>query len=635
MNPLELNKDSEIVANSPIETVSSESIIELDEISPEKVETAIIESESPKDITVSEPPKVEEHKLPNYGLLSKAELIDALKSILDGNVESIKEEVEIIKQSFYKRSKAEIEESKKNFIDAGGELTEFKPEKDELEEVQKTLLNEYRSKKAAHTASLEKEKEQNLLQKQHILMQMKVLSESNDDVSTHINEFRNLQQKWKSIGQVPAQYSTDMWKQYNLNQETFWDLIKINNELREYDFKKNLESKTQLCEAAEVLDGEEDVIIAFQKLQKLHEEWHELGPVSRDLREQVWARFKEASSIINKKHQTYFDTIRKIEDENQIAKEALCEKIEAFDFSGLNTYKTWDEATQTVLKWQDEWRTLGFAPRKVNQRLFDRYRKSCDAFFAAKAAFYKESKGVLNQNLDKKKSLCEQAESFKDSKEWKETSDKLIQLQKEWKTIGPVPKKVSDELWKRFIAACDFFFEQKNKENAGQKTAENENLLKKKDLIERIKLVEQAKNSSETLAKLRELMDEWGQIGHVPFKEKDKIYKEFRAEVDKQFDKLNIDASQRRLDSFKNNLKDMSSKGENKLYREREKLVRAYEHLKSEISTYENNIGFFTSTSKKGGGMIKEMERKIEALKEESKLVEQKINLIDQSSVSS
>ncbi len=631
MNPLDLNKDSEIVADSPIETVSSESNTVSEEIIPEKVETVTPEPESSKDITASEAPKAEVHKLPNYGLSTKAELIDSLKTILENNVESVKEEVEIIKQSFYKRSKAEIEEAKKNFIEAGGEQEDFKPEKDELEEDLKTLLNEYRAKKAAHTASLEKEKEQNLLQKQNILMQMKVLAESSDDVSTHINEFRNLQQKWKSIGQVPAQHSTDMWKQYNLNQETFWDLIKINNELREYDFKKNLESKTQLCEAAEILDAEEDVIIAFQKLQKLHEEWHEMGPVSRDLREQVWARFKEASSIINKKHQTYFDTIRKLEDENQVAKEALCEKIEAFDFSGLNTYKTWDEATQTVLNWQAEWRTLGFAPRKVNQKLFDRYRKSCDAFFASKAAFYKESKGILNQNLDKKKALCEQAELFKDSKEWKETSDKLIQLQKEWKTIGPVPKKISDELWKRFIAACDFFFELKNKENAGQKTAENENLTKKKDLIERIKLLEQGKNSSETVAKLRELMAEWSQIGHVPFKEKDKVYKEFRAEVDNQFDKLNVDASQRRLDSFKNNLKDMSSKGgDNKLYREREKLVRAYEHLKSEISTYENNIGFFTSTSKKGGGMIKEMERKIENLKEECKLVEQKINLIDQ-----
>lgn len=630
MNPLELNKDSEVVANSPIETVSAESNTVSEEIIPEKVETVTPEPESPTDITTSEPPKVEAHKLPNFSLSTKAELIESLKTILEGDVEAIKEEVEIIKQSFYKRSKAEIEEAKKNFIEAGGEQIDFKPEKDELEELLKTLLNEYRGKKAAHTASLEKEKEQNLLQKQHILMQMKVLAESSDDVSTHINEFRNLQQKWKSIGQVPAQYSTDMWKQYNLNQETFWDLIKINNELREYDFKKNLESKTQLCDAAEKLDGEEDVIIAFQKLQKLHEEWHEMGPVSRDLREQIWARFKEASSIINKKHQSYFDTIRKLEDENQVAKEALCEKIEAFDFSGLNTYKTWDDATQTILKWQDEWRTLGFAPRKVNQKLFDKYRKSCDAFFAAKAAFYKESKGVLNQNLDKKKSLCEQAEALKDSKEWKETSDKLIQLQKEWKTIGPVPKRVSDELWKRFIAACDFFFELKNKENAGQKTAENENLTKKKDLIGRIQLLEQGKNSSETLAKLREMMDEWGQIGHVPFKDKDKIYKEFRAEVDKQFDKLNVDASQRRLDSFKNNLKDMSSKGENKLFREREKLVRAYEHLKSEISTYENNIGFFTSTSKKGGGMIKEMERKIETLKEECKLVEQKISLIDQ-----
>jgi hypothetical protein len=355
-----------------------------------------------------------------------------------------------------------------------------------------------------------------------------------------------------------------------------------------------------------------------------------LGPVSREHRDAIWNRFKEASSVINKKHQGHFDSIRQIEDENQASKTALCEKIEAFDFKTLSTYKAWDDATQTILAWQEEWRTLGFAPRKSNQQLFERYRSVCDAFFAAKNEFYKASKNVLNQNLDKKKALCEQAEALKDSSEWKETTDKLIQLQKEWKTVGPIAKKLSDELWKRFISACDYFFEQKTKNVSSAKNVEGDNLLKKKELILKIQALKNEGNVAETLTTLRACMAEWNIIGHVPFKEKDKVYKEYREAVDHQFEVLNVDASQRRLDNFKNNLKDISSKGENKLYREREKLVRAYEHLKSEIATYENNIGFFSSASKKGGGLIKEMERKIEALKDESKLIEEKIKLIDQ-----
>ena len=499
-----------------------------------------------------------------------------------------------------------------------------------MEETFKSLLNTFRTKKANLFAQLEKEKETNLIQKKHILEQMKVLVDSNDDVSVHINEFRTLQQKWKSIGQVPQVASTELWKQYNLYQESFWDLIKINNELREYDFKKNLESKTLICDAAEKLANEKDVISAFQQLQKLHEEWHDLGPVAREIREQIWNRFKEASTIINKKHQTYFDSIRKLEDENYVAKTALCEKIEAFEFSHLNNYKAWDEATKTVLGWQEEWRTIGFAPRKVNQKIFDRYRKVCDTFFTAKADFYKETKNILIQNADKKKALCENAEALKNSTEWKETGDKLIQLQKEWKTIGPVAKRISDELWKRFISACDYFFEQKNKNTSGQRNVEVENLTKKKELIAKIAAFEKTDNPTESLSALRTIMAEWTGIGHVPFKEKDKIYKEYREAVDKQFETLNVDASNRRIESFRSNLKDMSVKGESKLYREREKLVRAYEHLKSEIATYENNIGFFSSHSKNGGGLIKEMERKIEVLKDESKLIEQKINMIDE-----
>lgn len=627
MNPLELNKDPEIVPNEQTEVVSTE-INETEELT---AETDVVDSvDSTLETKTDEQLQKVVTKLPDYSLYTKVELVDALKLLIEKEIDTIKEEVEIIKQSFYKRTKAEVEESKHLFLEAGGEESEFKVEKDELEDTLKSLLNEYRSKKAVFTAQLEKDKENNLILKQHILEQMKVLVDSNDDVSTHINEFRALQQKWKSIGQVPAQHATEMWKQYNSNQEAFWDLIKINNELREYDFKKNLEAKTLLCEAAEQLEAETNIIVAFQQLQKLHEEWHELGPVSRELREQIWNRFKEASSVINKKHQAYFDTVRKLEDENMEAKIALCEKIEAFDYSNLNTYKAWDDATHIVLAWQDEWRTIGFAPRKVNQKLFDRYRRVCDAFFDAKAVFYKASKNILTQNLEKKKALCEQAEALKDSVEWKETSEKLIQLQKEWRTIGPVSKKFSDDLWKRFITACDYFFEQKNKNTSGQRSVETDNLAKKKEIIEKINQLENKGNSIESLSTLREFMAEWNAVGHVPFKDKDKVYKEYRTAVDKQFDILNIDASQRRLDSFKNNLRDMAGKGENKLYREREKLVRAYEHLKSEIATYENNIGFFSSSSKKGGGMIKEMERKIETLKEESKLIEQKINLIEE-----
>lgn len=567
----------------------------------------------------------------DYTLCAKSELVTSLKLLIDKEVDVVKDEVEIIKQTFYKKLKADIDEQKKLFIETDGIESDFVASKDPLEDEFKELLNQFRIKKATLMAQIEKEKENNLILKQTLLAQMKALTESSDDVSIHINDFRNLQQSWKTIGQVPQTASTELWKQYNLYQESFWDLIKINNELREYDFKKNLESKLLVCEAAEKLITETDVVLAFQHLQKLHEEWHGLGPVSREMREQIWARFKDASTIINKNHQSHFDEIRKLEEENLILKTTLCEKIEAFDINAITNYKEWDEATKTVLAWQDEWRGIGFAPRKSNQTIFDRYRKACDAFFAAKGEFYKESKNTLTQNAESKKVLCEKAEALKESTEWKETSDKLIALQKEWKTIGPVAKKVSDELWKRFIAACDYFFEQKNKSTAGQRSEEAENLAKKKELITKIASIEKAENHNETLAAVRALMAEWNTIGHVPFKEKDKIYKEYREVVDKQFEALHVESTNRRMDSFKSNLKDMSTKGDNKLSREKDKLTRALDHLKSEIATYENNMGFFSAaSSKKGGGLIKEMERKIESLKEESLLIQQKINLIDE-----
>lgn len=614
MSSLDLNKEID-------ETAENKSVEQTENSTDENSQTETIEAEnSSRSMT----PKTD------YSNLSKAELVQALEAILLQDIEHIKEDVELIKISFYKKHKSELDEQKRLLQQQEETEEKFVAENDGLEDALKALLNNYKQKRAAIAAKQEQEKEQNLLEKQHILEQMQSLVESNDDVSQHINDFKNLQQKWKSIGNVPAANTTNLWKQYSLYQERFWDLIKINNELREYDFKKNLDAKTLLCEAAERLAEVEDVVSAFQQLQKFHAEWHETGPVSRDHREAIWQRFKDASGVVNKKHQAFFEGIRGVEEQNEQKKTELCEKVEQFEYKNITSYKAWDEATQTILSWQEEWRTLGFAPRKVNQQLFERYRSACDAFFTAKNEFYKASKNELNANYDKKKALCEKAEELKTSTNWKETADKLIQLQKEWKTVGPVAKKVSDDLWKRFVSACDYFFEQKTLNSNSQKSGEAENLQKKKALIEKISTLQAKGSATETLSALRALMAEWNTIGHVPFKEKDKVYKEFRAAVDAQFEKLNVDNSQRRMDNFKNNLKDMSGKGEDKLQREREKLVRAYEHLKSEIATYENNIGFFSSASKKGGGMIKEMERKIESLKDESKLIEEKIKLIDE-----
>ena len=581
------------------------------------------------------PEQVEEapEQAVDLNTFSRQELVDHLRQLLTQEITEIRQEVDLVKQLFYKKLKVENEEKKKEFLESGGEELEFQSIKDGLDEELKSLLGDYKSKRAALKAKLEADKEQNLLEKQHILNRMKVLVESNDDVSSFIGEFRDLQRKWKTIGHVPPEFTNELWKSYNNLQETFWDLVKINKELREYDFKKNLEAKTELCEEAERLAEEEDVLSAFRQLQKLHDDWRETGPVAREYREEIWNRFKAASTIINRKHQGHFDEVRKIEEDNLRLKIALCEKIEAFDVSSLNTYKAWDDATKVIFAWQEEWRSIGFAPRKMNHKVFDRYRKACDVFFDAKSEFYKAAKGSLNENLEKKIALCEKAEQLKDSTDWKETTEAMIRLQKEWKTIGPIPRKFSDETWKRFIGACDYFFEQKKKNMGGQRKAEVENLKLKQECIQKISVLDTVtdKTPEEILLMLKEYIAEWNEIGHVPYRDKDKIYKEYRAAIDKMFEKLNVDANQRRLDIFKTNLKDMSSKGENKLLREREKLMRIYENLKSEIATYENNIGFLSSTNKKGSGLIKEMERKIESLKEEARLVEQKISMIDDS----
>jgi hypothetical protein len=642
MNSLELNKEPEILPEEKtVESTAAaeQPAVENDVLAEKATEThqetvadeVKDEVQTPEQVQVQEVEKetvsVEEKK--NYNTMNREELVEELKTLVHKDINLVKVDVELIKQAFYRKLNTEIDEQKKQFAEnAENAGIEFKAAKDEVEENLKLLMSEFKAKKAAQAARIEQEKENNLLQKQHILEQMKTLTETKSDVSSHIGEFKNLQQKWKAIGSVPSVKTTELWKQYNLLQENFWDLIKINNELREYDFKKNYKLKLALCEAAERLLGEKDIIASARQMQKLHEEWREIGPVSREMREELWKRFKETTGTINKKYQAHFVGIRQNEEKNLKAKIALCEKLEGLDVSELKSHNAWDKAVGKIKKIQEEWRKLGFAPRKENQALFDRYRKACGNFFEKKTAFYKENKSEMTENLEKKKALCEQAEALKDSTDWKETTEKLIKIQRQWKEIGQVQRKHSDELlWKRFITACNYFFEQKLKITSKGRSEEAENLKAKQEIIEKIKNIN-VSNASKAHTELKELMEKYRKIGHVPFKEKDKIFKIYRQEVDKLLDGLNIDETNRRMNSFRNNLENMSARGEQKLYREREKLIRNYEQLKQQIATYENNIGFFTS-SKKANSMLQEMERKIEGLKEEANIIEQKVKLID------
>jgi hypothetical protein len=565
---------------------------------------------------------------------SKEEIVERLSEVVKQDIsDAAKRDIDILKQAFYKLRKNETDAAKKAFVEAGGLEDDFK-EEDALEEKFKELLAIFREKRASLTAETEKVKEENLVAKKAIIEKLKDLINSKEDFYKVYNEFKRLQQHWKDIKQVPQTAINDLWKEYQHYSEKFYDLLKINNEMRDYDFKKNLELKQNLCVAVEKLDEEKDVISAFYQLQKLHQEWREIGPVARELREEIWSRFKKASSVINKKHQEHFDALRGLEQRNLEEKTALCEEMESIDYSKLNSFKEWDEQNRRVLELQDKWKTIGFAPKKYNVKIFERFRAACDIFFQKKSDFYKEIKETMDVNLERKKALCEQAEALKDNQDWKETTDKMIVLQKEWKTVGPVSRKYSDTIWKRFISACDYFFEQKNVHFSSQKSEEVDNLKKKKEIIALINTISESLPANEAITLLRDYMSQFNAVGYVPFREKDRIYKEYRAAVDKHFDRLKVDESERRLQTFKFNMNEMTGAGErskNKLLSEREKLMRNYERLKSDIQTYENNIGFLSVSSKGGGGLVKEMQRKIESLKDELLLIEKKIEVIDQS----
>ncbi len=629
--------------------VAVENQVENQEETPEVKEEPVAEepkveepvAEAPKvEEPVAEEPKIEEPKaeepvaeLPelekvDYTSLDKPGLVSELEKLLIFPVESVKDRVAQIKAAFFALRKEEIAAEKAAFLEKGNEESAFAPIEDEVEQKIKELLGEFKEKRAEFNAEQDAARQENLEKKLKIIEEINTISKDTDNINRQFSHVQQLQQEFKAIGEVPSTSTTEVWKSYQQAIENFYDLLKINKELRDYDFKKNLEIKQQLCEEAEALDEENDVISAFKKLQVLHDKWRETGPVAKDIREQLWARFKAASSVINKKHQSFFEDRKASEKENADAKTALCEAIEKIDIETLKTYVSWDEATKQIIGLQEEWKKLGFASRKVNTALFTRFRKSCDEFFTAKATFFKQMKEELAENLAKKTALCEKAEALKDSTDWKATTDALIALQKEWKTIGPVVKKHSDAVWKRFIGACDYFFEQKKKQTSSQRSVEHDNLKAKKEVIAQINAIVNAEEEAEDAPQqIRDLMSKWQSIGHVPYKEKDKIYAQYKEAIDKAFEKFDMKAVRARLSNFENSI---SQSGSDKVYHERERLVRAYEQKCNELKTYENNMGFFTARSKSGNTIVKELEKKISNLKEDIELLEQKIKIIDE-----
>jgi hypothetical protein len=581
-------------------------------------------TETPAEEIVSEKPVESVLKL------TKEEILAKLKEVV-ADVENVaKPEIDGLKQSFYKLHNAEQDAARKLFIENGGAAENFVPQTDCVEEEFKNIMSVIKEKRSALTAELEKQKEMNLQVKLSIIEELKELVESPDDANKSYTEFKKLQQQWNEVKLVPQAKVNELWKNYQLYVEKFYDLLKLNNEFREYDFKKNLEIKTHLCEAAEKLADEADVVSAFHQLQKLHQEFRDTGPVAKELRDEIWARFKAASTTVNRRHQQHFEALKEVEQHNLDQKTVICEIIEAIDYKELTNFASWESKTQEVIALQNKWKTIGFAPQKMNVKIFERFRKACDEFFRKKGEFFKSLKEGMNENLEKKRALCEKAEALKDSTDWKATADELTKLQKEWKTIGPVAKKYSDAVWKRFISACDYFFEQKNKATSSQRSVEQENLEKKKAIIEKLNAIDDQMDTEEATQLVRDLMKEWNGVGHVPFKEKDRIYKQYHSQIDKLFERFNISASNKKLSNFKSTISSIQEGSPQALYREREKLVRAFDNMKNELQTYENNLGFLTTSSKKGNSLLTEINRKVEKLKADIELVKEKIKVVDE-----
>lgn len=559
---------------------------------------------------------------------NKKEVLERVREIAQGNESPQKEEVDYLKTVFYKLHIAEREARLKEYIDGGGDPEAYQILPDQDEEAFKAEMGIIKEKRQKLFKEQEQEKQENLQKKLDIIEKIKGMVTSPEEANKSYKEFKSLQEEWKEIKNVPAEKANELWRNYQLYVEQFYDLLKLNSEAREYDFKKNLELKTKLCEAAEKLADESDIISAFHQLQKLHQEYRETGPVAKELREEIWNRFKAASTVINKRHQQHFEELRAKEEDNLARKTALCEKVEAIAAEENKGSNDWERHTKEIINVQAEWKTIGFAPQKMNVKIFERFRAACDDFFGRKAEYFKGLKDTFKENAEKKRALIEKAKALQDSTEWKSTSDKLINLQKEWKTIGMVPKKLGDQLWEEFLGACNKFFEARNAAGAGGRGEERQNLEKKHDVIERLKAAAEEKGE-DLKEKVQQLVEEYQTIGHVPFKDKDKIYEEYHAVIDKLYKELNISVAKRRLNKFKDNLKQVAERGENALDNERARLMRQYEQLKAEVQTYENNLGFLNASSKKGNSLIDEMNRKVQKLKDEVQLVRDKIKAID------
>ena len=560
---------------------------------------------------------------------SKKEVLERIREIAHNDENPEKDEVEYLKSTFYRLHIAEREEQQKAYLEEGGDPEKYQVRPDDVEEAFKAEMQVIKEKRAKLFQKQEEERANNLKHREEIIEKIKNMATSPEEANKSFNAFKQLQQEWKEIGAVPPEKANETWKTYQLYVEQFYDLLNLNREAREYDFKKNLEQKTHLCEEAEKLAEETDIISAFHQLQELHAQYRETGPVAKDLRDEIWTRFKNASTVINKKHQQHFEELRAREEENLTKKTALCEKVEAIAQEENKGTADWEKHSQEIIAIQQEWKTIGFAPQKMNVKIFERFRTACDDFFGRKAEYFKEIKKRFAENAEKKRVLVEKAKALADSTDWKSTSDKIIALQKEWKTIGTVPKKLGDRLWNDFLAACNQFFEARNAANAGSRNEEHANLDKKRDIIAKLKaMIEDA--GDDVQAKVQALIDEYNTVGHVPYKDKDKVYKEYHEVLDKVYDTLHIKQARRRLDNFKNNLRNVAKRGEDAVDNERARLMRRYEQLKQEVTTYENNLGFLNIASKKGNSLVEEMNRKVQKLKDEVQLVFDKIKAIDQ-----
>ena len=594
-------------------------VIKEEEVNAQAVETPADESASQVETKEEQPQKV---------YATKAEILERVREIAHGDETPQKEEVDNLKTAFYKLHIAEREAHIKAFIDGGGDPNQYQIVPDSVEEAFKAEMGIIKEKRAKLFKEQEAEKQENLTKKLAIIDKIKSMITTPEEANKSYQEFKTLQQQWREIKNVPAEKANELWRNYQLYVEQFYDMLRLNSIARDEDFKKNLEAKTRLCEIAENLANEEDIISAFHQLQKLHQEYREIGPVAKEQREEIWNRFKAASTVINKRHQQHFEGIRAREEDNLARKTVLCEKVEAIAAEENKGSGDWKKHTKQIIDLQTEWKTIGFAPQKMNVKIFERFRAACDDFFGRKAEYFKGLKDTFKQNAEKKRALIEKAQALQDSTDWKATGDKFIALQKEWKTIGIVPKKLGDQLWEEFLGACNKFFEARKAAGAGQHSEEYANLDKKREVIAKLKDI--AEEAGENIQeKVQTLVEEYNAIGHVPFKEKDKIYEEYHAVLDKLYKDLNISVAKRRLNNFKQNLKQVAERGENALDNERARLFRQYEAIKQEVQTYENNLGFLNASSKKGNSLIDEMNRKVQKLKDDMNLVREKIKAID------